>query len=411
MGRRRLEAGELGKVRYAVRAGGRVIAQAGVRDLAGKLHDISATEDTADAAYESLLVQRKVLLGGLSDRLTARSTVADATEGWLVSTTRRVSESSARTYRNDAKFMLRYIAGARLEDLGVEMVEAVIRKVEEDVLARRTQELEEQRRKNARSASERVRATLVMVLGYALDRGAVPLNYARAVKRLPTERRTSALTPDQWKRLDRELLAWSKVSHAGRRMDVPRLRQLLSLQMALGARIGELLALRRSDVRLDEGYVDICGTQLVRTRAREIGKPSLHRKTTTKSGNDRSLPLEGMALRVLKERLALAGPHPNSLLFPTANGGMVAANAISKNIRRFRSERPELFEELGIAPAEVTTHLLRRSLAQHLIDTEGVGAASEWIGHRDSRTTREFYNPRRSQVPRKYSKSASAFGE
>jgi len=353
-------------------------------------------------ARDLLLEQRATLLGGSTTRLTGASTVAEAAEAWLAVVARGIEESSLRTYKNSRDFMLKYISAVTLGDVNLEVVEALVAKAAGDA---RTEG-----RGDGTAAAERLRSTLSMVLAFAQKRGATTSNPAQAVKRIPTARKEGALTPEDWERFERELWEWHRSSHAGQRTDVRRRHAILSLSMALGTRVGELTALRRCDVDLQNGYVLIRGTMKPQVDARGRGLPHLYRKPTTKTSDDRALPMTPMARKVLADRLRMAGPEPTAYLFSTRSGTAVAANAIAKNLRRFRSERASLFEELDIKLEDVTAHLFRRSVAQHLIETEGIYVASQWLGHTTTSTTRAAYQPRMNRVPQKFANAVGAFG-
>jgi integrase len=223
---------------------------------------------------------------------------------------------------------------------------------------------------------EYVLVILRIVLTIAKRRGLVAQNVASLVA-LPKVPQRDAPT------LDRETSARFMASIQG-----DRLFALYVLDLMLGLRRGEVLALRWQDVDLESARLSINGSLQRNYMGRERRDPK-----TQNSKRDIAIPqlvipiLKAHHARQLQER----EQHKHwkrwqdtDYVFTTQAGGPIEP-------RRLTELFGELKEKLGLAP-EMHFHDLRHSIATMLLE-EGVDIKliSKLLGHADSQITRDVY--------------------
>jgi integrase len=159
-------------------------------------------------------------------------------------------------------------------------------------------------------------------------------------------------------------------------------------EAATGGRPNEVLALRWSDVRINEDppTVTIAGTLIDHSRI--VGKP-LHRQDVRKAGappHTVALPRFGVDALLA---LVCDGDGADGPVFANREGGWISL----ANVRR--SLRAALPEHL----TWVTPHSFRRSVATVVRDTHGVEAAQQQLSHAKLATTEAHYLQRRTHGP------------
>jgi integrase len=201
-----------------------------------------------------------------------------------------------------------------------------------------------------RSANRQRKAKVVTgaMLDVAVQRGALAANPVRrsiSVPRAKVERRD--VTQEDLDQIRTAVRAW-----AGRHRPGPKasgdMSDIIDLLLATGARIGEVLAIRWSDVELERGQARINAT--VKT---EPGRGT-HRKPLS---NGRTVRLPEFAVEVLRRRLA-ERRNPNvDAVFPTRNGTWQQVNNVERRWRQIREDTdltwitPEALRGL-LAPAD-----------------------------------------------------------
>lgn len=153
---------------------------------------------------------------------------------------------------------------------------------------------------------------------------------------------------------------------------------VITMFIATGCRISELLALRWADVDLDAPTISITG-KLISVRGRGL----LRESTTKTAAGQRVLPLPSFAVDVLLARSTSEGLNDFDVVFPSSTGTLRDPDGVSKQWRRVR-------DSLGFGWA--TTHTFRRTMAT-IIDAEGLSArvGADQLGHRDISMTQDVY--------------------
>ncbi len=143
-------------------------------------------------------------------------------------------------------------------------------------------------------------------------------------------------------------------------------------------RAWEALSLRWVDVVLDEEHprIFIRGTIVYN---KEKGN---HRQDKTKTTSSRRvIQLPEIASDVLRKRHALYAEHLE-MVFPSARGTYIYESNFNKLLRKHRK---------GTAYDWVTVHSIRKTLASIVSENLDSKAASDVLGHADSRLTERIY--------------------
>jgi integrase len=153
-----------------------------------------------------------------------------------------------------------------------------------------------------------------------------PVRHTMSVPRLKTERRELTLTDLETVRA--AIGTWMNKDRPGPKSSGD-MADMIDVMLATGARIGEVLALRWSDVDLDAQHIAINAT--VKT---ETGKGT-YRKPLT---DPRIVPLPEFAHTVLRSRWATRRAADLDAVFPTRNGTWQQVNNVERRWRQIRQQ-------------------------------------------------------------------------
>ncbi|HYI33884.1 MAG TPA: site-specific integrase [Glaciibacter sp.] len=380
MARRQLPAGELGTIDLKRLPSGRYRARASTRDDSGTLHRLAVTADTEDGARAKVRRQAMALSTGGSGALSPSSTIADAVELWLSQILTRakagsLTYSTYESYETTARVILvPRCGGVRLNQLTVGRCDRILQRI-----------LEEETISKAR----RARAVLSLVCGYAVRDDALDRNPVRDVQRLPTSpKKESALTPKQINGIRELMQQWRVTREDGPRPNYRALIDGMDIMLGTSLRIGECLALRRSDVDITTRPPTLIVNGTIVTNTAQ----GTHRKDSPKrSRQRRSIALPSMAAAAARRRLALAEPEPNAFLFSTKTGRSLSVSNYERLLRAFVADERTALLALGIDVDEYTTHLYRRTAATLIERAAGITLASRLLGHANEQITRGSY--------------------
>ncbi len=172
-----------------------------------------------------------------------------------------------------------------------------------------------------------------------------------------------------------------------------RLGQYLRVQLGTGARIGEVLALRRGEywpaTETHPARVLIDGTIIAPETGAVYRKPEPKRSTAR-----RNIPITSYAAAAIEQRLAILDRQgrtgPNELVFQTSKGTPVAPANLRRAWRAVRVDLPGL-EKLKL-------HALRATMASALVYSVGPDKAARQLGHTGTGTIFAHYLHRRAFV-------------
>jgi integrase len=384
MPRPRTPVGQIGTIHYTTLADGRVRARSRIRDDSGTSHQLKTVAATAPAALELLQQRAAALSTGFDQLLRVDSTIADACQVWLeeVRTSGRVEVSTLEGYQDSVRtIVVPACGGIMLRDLTVGRADRILQRI----LATRSI-----------SAARKARSTLSLVCGTAVRQDVLAVNPIRDVQRLPSSpKRESSLSPTQIETVRSLMHAWRTAASDGPRPDSRKLEDGMDIMIGTSARIGEILALRRSDVEITASAPTLLiAATLVTTR-----QDGMRRKPTPKRARQtRRVTLPSFAAAAVRRRLVSAGGEPDAYLFATRTGRSYSVSNFERLLRSFVHDNEDALRQAHIVVDEFTTHLFRRTAATLVEQAGGITLASRLLGHASEAVTRANYVVTAEQV-------------
>lgn len=382
MGRPRLAPGETGQPWTIKLETGSHRAVVRVRDRDGRVREVTASHATKSGALRAL--QRK-----LEDRLPPTAvgvqpstTLSELGAIWLqhraqTGHARRRTPLRAQTlaaYADQHRIIIEPRMGElRVSEATVGLIEGLLAELDSTGVS-----------------TAGARSVLNQMFAYAERHGAISANPMRLVVRPPrADREVEALDVATARHL-RCMVDPDALRRPGKRGPNRDLADFIDVALGTGARIGEILALRRVDFTDAEApLIRVCGT-LVEPRGEFVAK--LHRQDSTKSRSDRTLVLPEPAAAVIRRRLEDTDPIDRETpVFASRNGTWLWPNNLRTRLRTALA---------GVEGLEGTTpHTLRRTVGTLVAHEAGLDAAREQLGHSDPSVTFQAYVARRSQAP------------
>jgi len=248
--------------------------------------------------------------------IRAATTVGELVDAWVKQL--RVSGHLENTTIDEyervlRKLVLPELGALRLNELSTEHVNAVLAEL------------------GTRSVNRQRKAKVVTgaMLDVAVECGALPSNPARgsiSVSRPPTQTRT--LTPADLETVRKAVGAWVSKKRSGPKA-TGDMADILDVMLGTGARIGEVLALRWSDVDLDAKRVQITATIKTETGVGTYRKPLV---------NARTIELPAFAVATLRRRQSSSRFGHVDVVFPTRNGTWQQVNNVERRWRQIRKD-------------------------------------------------------------------------
>lgn len=157
-------------------------------------------------------------------------------------------------------------------------------------------------------------------------------------------------------------------------------KNIFLIQMYMGLRIGEVLALSTKNIDLENKLLYVKRTL---TNDKEFAI-ILGNKTKTYSGN-RTLPIPDFLVPIFEEQLKYANGNLHNLIF-TTNDNYIRTSAINKELKRIFDE------ELKTSSKNISTHCLRHTYGTRCIEA-GMTAVvlQRLMGHKDVTVTLNTY--------------------
>jgi integrase len=367
MARDPLPLGSYGKVLFW-QEGTAWLARVQYRDFDGKVRTVKRrgkSKAAAERALRAALVARQA--PAKEREVTPESRFFKVAELWLAEIEQQVDAGrrSPGTLNTYTSVYRRHVKPA----LG----ELRVREITTPVVDRALAVVKKQSTARARTAKVVISQTMRL----AARHGAVAYNPVREVARIDSEpakppRSLTAAERQQW-------LDAVEASEKAVAWDLPDLTRMM---LATGCRIGECLAIGRSEVDLDAATVDVRWRLVRRTGV------GLLRLSSTKTGRrgERLIPLPSWAMTMLKRRRLAIGPGVEAV-FPDSLGGWRDPT----NVRRVWRQVREAAELDGLV-----SHTLRKTVASFLDDADvSTRRISDQLGHAKVSMTQDRYLGRR----------------
>ncbi|WP_353107765.1 tyrosine-type recombinase/integrase [Gordonia sp. (in: high G+C Gram-positive bacteria)] len=393
MGRRRMAVGETGTVQVIREGNRRHLARVRVRCRDGRLRNVRAygtskTDATdkvlARAATVALSAGRPLPSAG-SSPLTPATTIAVLADKWMEQT-----EASGNVAAQSLPDYKRYVEIVK-EGIG----ELLINEATPATL----EWLIETEAADQPSKARNLRRTLRGMFTLAIRHNAYDRANPAAEVEVGKSRRsaTRALTLDELKAYREAIRTWcasapeSKTGRKGGRPRTTDLLDIVDIQLATGARIGEVLALRWSDVDLEaeKPTAHICGT-LVRLPGKTADGGGLVRQEHRKAKDTFTVFLPRFAVSTLMRIKMSAQSNAYDVIFPSSTGTLRSP----ENLRtQLRAARGETF-------SWVKPHTFRKTVATVVEREASLEAASKQLGHTSgTAVTAKHYVARSTVAP------------
>ncbi|CAN5442026.1 site-specific integrase [soil metagenome] len=385
MPRPRNSIGDLGAIQFTTLAGGGVRGRARIRDDGGILHRVNRTAATRQEVIVLLRNAATEISTGVEELLRSDSTVADACAVWLVEvrTSARLAVSTLESYEDTVRnIVVPACGGITLADLSVGRCDRIIQRL----LATRSI-----------SAARKARSVLSLVCGTAVRHDVLRANPIRDVQRLPTSaKKESYLNAEQIAIVRVLMHNWrTEKGNNGPRPDSLKLEDGMDIMIGTSARLGEILALRRTDVSIttDPPTVLIAST-LVTTR-----QDGMTRKPAPKRTRQiRRIALPSFSAAAVRRRLALTKHGNEAYLFTTRTGQPYSVSNFERLLRSFIADNQGPLRDAGIRVDEFSSHIFRRTAATLVERAAGITIASRLLGHASETITRANYAVTAEQV-------------
>ncbi len=224
-----------------------------------------------------------------------------------------------------------------------------------------------------------IRTVLTQAFSLAVRNGDCAANPLREIPRPRKKRRVpDILTPQEVTRLRGNLteLAKNPPTRSGPHSRYADVLDMLDLQLATGARIGEALALTWDAVVLAGEVPHISITSVVVFLK---GRGHFIQPLTKTSKSRRGVYLPGWAVDMLRARRERS---TSDLVFPSRSGTVWSPANFRELLRSVR-------DEAGLP--HLTPHTMRRTYGTAVERAFGMRAASEALGHSDESVTRNAY--------------------
>lgn len=377
MGRPRTPIGTFGNINFTDTPTGRVAACARYRDWDGKVRRVEATGDSKAAAERALrakLGQRALFHPGPSELIPDHG-FPRLVDYWVedMEIEARLSVRTRQLYeRNMRKLVLPYFKHLTLREIDIARCDRLIKQ-----LARESYS-------NARHA----RVALRLAFGLAVRHEILPRNPMDNIAPLRREATPpEALTDSEVDAVRAVVRYWETgINKTGPKPD-GQLGQIVEVMLGTSARIGEVLATRRSDLDITSAppTLRIAGT-IVHQRGKSTSRQD-HPKTAR---SRRVIALPSFAAEALRQRIARVGQiAEDDLVFTSRNGTPLSTHNLRRQLRLV----------LGLAGISgVTPHTFRRTAATAINAHAGIELAAELLGHTDPRITLRHYIRRSEMV-------------
>ncbi|WP_166983820.1 tyrosine-type recombinase/integrase [Paramicrobacterium fandaimingii] len=368
MSRPRLTIGTFGEITTRCRPSRRIEARARYRDWDGVTRLVQASGDTAAAATHALKAKcvDRNLIAPSAGSLTADSPFPDLVEYWLedIELEDRLATATRQLYERDMRtLVLPVFKDLTLREIGVARCDQFLKRLAKD----------------SSSKAKHARVVLRLALALAVRHEVLLRNPVDHVARLHRDVRIpDAFTSEEITAIRAAITYWE----AGRDVSGPKpdgqLGAIVEVMLGTSARIGEVLAIRRSDIDLSVPSVRITGT-IVSPKS----EPTTRQEHPKSARSRRTIQLPGFAAHAVQRRLKqLDTIDPEALLFCSRGGTPLTTN----NVRR------QLLHVMGLVSIEgVTPHKFRRTVVTTINESAGVELASQLLGHTDPAITIKHY--------------------
>ena len=336
------------------------------RDHDGNTRRVTATGPSKAAAERALRDVLGTRTAPAGELITAETRLIDLANLWItgLEAEGRIEQTTISEYRRVLDNLVLPSVG------GLKLREATTGRLDRLLLRLRDQSVNRQRK---------AKVVLGAMLDLAVRHDAIPINPARNTARIHHPRQeTRVLRIEDLAELRAAVHAWMKQDRPGPK-PTSDMADIIDLMLATGCRIGEILALRWSDLDLD---VDLPILTVSGTIKTATGKGTYRKPTPKSDASRRTVVLPRFAAELLRVRRQFATPNENDAVFATRNGTWHQVVNVERRWRQIRKDTG--FEW-------VTPHTFRKTVATLISEATTSELASRQLGHSSSQVTRDHY--------------------
>ncbi len=181
----------------------------------------------------------------------------------------------------------------------------------------------------------KAKVVLGAMLDLAVRHDAIPVNPARGTNRVHRPKQeTQALRVEDLVGIRAAVRRWINADRPGPRT-TGDMADITDLMLATGCRIGEILALRWSDLDLDGDLPVLTVSGTIKT---EKGKGTYRKPTPKSDSSRRTVVLPRFAAELLRVRREFATPTDNDAVFATRNGTWHQVVNVERRWRQIRKD-------------------------------------------------------------------------
>ena len=395
MARPPMPIGTHGNIKKTQRGPGRWEAFARYRDYDGetrKIKKYGATGAAAERALKEAIRDRAKLSGGNVAEITRDTTLAELAELWLEKrNVDKLATATMASYRERVRDQIVPGVGkVRVGEATVGVLDRFSRSIPGDTTAKQT------------------RGVLNGMMRLAAQHDAIDHNpVSEITKRRPAAKVVLALSVEDFHRYRARAAAWAGANRYGKPRG-PEIPDFVDVMAGAGTRIGEGLALLRSEIVWDEVLVD-------EETGAEKYVPGRITVSGTIVGNERQpfpktdaswreITMPRFAMDALRRVLARDLATDQDLVFPGRHGGPKTTANTRRQMREARShvEHEPVVDGVEPDPHEfdwVTPHVLRKTAATLIEETFDADHAAKVLGHTSPDITRRHYIRRAAVAP------------
>ena len=292
------------------------------RDHDGNTRRVTATGSSkaaAERALRDVLAMRTAPAGEL---ITIETRLIDLANLWItgLEAEGRIEQTTSNEYRRVLDNMVLPSVG------GLKLREATTGRLDRLLLRLRAQSVNRQRK---------AKVVLGAMLDLAVRHDAIPTNPARGTSRVhrPKEE-TRALRVEDLVAIRAAVRRWVNADRPGPKT-TGDMADIIDLMLATGCRIGEVLALRWSDLDLDGDLPVLTVSGTIKT---ETGKGTYRKPTPKSDSSRRTVVLPRFAAELLRVRREFATPTENAAVFATRNGTWHQVVNVERRWRQIRKD-------------------------------------------------------------------------
>jgi integrase len=334
------------------------------RDFDGVTREVKGTGRSAAAAVRELKAKIADRSAPSGDLIGPDMRISQVAVIWL--SLYRADQRSEATTANEYQRIIENVINPAIGN--IRLREATAGRLERLIKAQ-----------GSHSRRKKTKTVLKMMFDAAVIDDALPANPVSSTSRLRGQKKdVQALSVEDLNAVRSAVDAWMTKKRPGPKpnQDMP---DIVDLLLATGCRIGEVLAIRWTDIDLSGAppTVSISGT--IKT---ETGKGTYRKPKPKSDASKRTIALPPFAVDVLMRRRIEQRPNHHNAVFATRNGTWHQVGNIE---RRWRTIRADTGFDW------VTPHTFRKTVAtliDRLVDSD---TAARILGHSSDAITKEFY--------------------